>query len=88
MNADYLRYFFDFEKCWTEIIGDYKFEDDGLFDIELMDDIEDKQIVNFIMNQIPMHNEECGINNGVLMFCFSEEYQTANESNNQKRISK
>ena len=68
---------------WEEIMLDFKFEDNDTFDIELMDDIEDKRISNFILNQIPIYLDECDIANDTIIFSFMEEYQTANESNNQ-----
>jgi hypothetical protein len=80
-----LKYFFDFEKCWNEILGEYK--EDEAFDQDMLDDIEDKRIVNFIKNQIPINDEGCEISGDFIIFCFSKEFQTANESNNQNEYS-
>lgn len=75
-----LKYYFDFEKCWDEIIGGYK--DDDVFDDNMLEDIEDKRIASFIKNQIQLYPDECEISGNNILFCFSLEYATANELNN------
>ena len=82
-----LKYFFDFKKAWDEITNEYK--EDDVFSDDMLDCIENERIRNFIKSpDLSLNIEECDLlgsdTGGIFItFCFSEEHQTANESNPQ-----
>lgn len=78
-----LKNYIDFQKMWNDIKDDWK---------DCLEDIDNENISNFIKNEpFELDLDECAFGpdsvENEVVFVFSKEYQTANESDNTNEFS-
>ena len=72
-----INQYIDFNKLWKDVVDEWKTS---------LDCIEDQRIAGFInlSEHIPLQTSECTFDDPIVLFCFAEVTEKANESNNQE----